>query len=260
MWRMMKIELFKLIKTNNLLLIALLFLYPVMWSVLAFRNEVVLIENGHSMISWILGCLFILEKPFIILFVFVLICNEIVMKEQEEKYLTMIESRVLKKRELYLGKTMALIAYYSIIFFCLILVCGSCYLLFVKGNKTMAAGTLWNKNELVSGIKCIGVYLVDKCLLLPLFLVALGRRYSLIKTVVVLVILNFIGRVFGLFPGSAQFSIWNISKKTENFVTLCQKDIEIVPAGIILTFCIFTVVGLVLVMRERHKGKQKGGS
>ena len=101
MKRITIIELFKLRKLNNLLIIALLFLYPIMWSVLAYRGEVVLVVNGHSMISWILACLFILEKPFIIMFVFILIGNEIIMKERKEGYLSMIENRALKNKQVY---------------------------------------------------------------------------------------------------------------------------------------------------------------
>ena len=42
MKRLVKTEFYKLCKADHTLLIALLFLYPVMWSVLAYRNEIVL--------------------------------------------------------------------------------------------------------------------------------------------------------------------------------------------------------------------------
>lgn len=66
MKRLVKTEFYKLCKADHTLLIALLFLYPVMWSVLAYRNEIVLVENGHSMFSWILIQLFSMEKSFIL--------------------------------------------------------------------------------------------------------------------------------------------------------------------------------------------------
>jgi len=250
MKRIAIIELFKLRKLNNLLIIALLFLYPVMWSVLAYRGEVVLIVNGHSMISWILACLFILEKPFIIIFAFILIGNEIVMKERKEGYLSMIENRASENKQVYFGKIGALVIYYSILFLGVVIVSGLCYLVFVKRNEIIATGVLWNKDELVPGITCIAVYLMDKCVLIPIFLVALGKRYSLTKTAVILVILTLAGRGLGFFPGIAQFNIWNISKKAENFVLLCESDTNIVPAGIILTFCICIVIGLIFTVRE----------
>jgi len=106
---------------------------------------------------------------------------------------------------------------------------------------------------LMPGIACIAVHLMDKCVLVPIFLVALGRRYSLVKTAVILVILNLAGRGLGLFPGMAQFNIWNINKKAENFVMLCESDSNIVPAGIILTFCICIVTGLIFTVREGRK-------
>jgi len=253
MKRITIIELFKLRKLNNFLIIALLFLYPIMWSVLAYRGEVVLVVNGHSMISWILACLFILEKPFIIMFVFILIGNEIIMKERKEGYLSMIENRALKNKQVYFGKIGALVIYYSILFLGVIIVSGFCYLVFVKRNEIIATGVLWNKDELMPGIACIAVYLIDKCVLVPIFLVALGRRYSLVKTAVILVILNLVGRILGVFPTIAQFSIWNINKKAESFVMLCESNANIVPASIILTFCICIVIGLIFTVRSGRK-------
>ena len=86
MKRLIKTEFYKLYKADHFLLIALLFLYPVMWSVLVYRNEIVLIENGHSMLSWILIQLFSMEKTFILTLVFILLINTIVGQEKRKLY------------------------------------------------------------------------------------------------------------------------------------------------------------------------------
>ena len=116
MKRLIKTEFYKLYKADHFLLIALLFLYPVMWSVLVYRNEIVLIENGHSMLSWILIQLFSMEKTFILTLVFILLINTIVGQEKRKLYFPMIQNRGILTENIYLAKAIASMKYLFLIF------------------------------------------------------------------------------------------------------------------------------------------------
>lgn len=176
MKRLVKIEFYKLCKADHILLIALLFLYPIMWSVLVYRNEIVLIENGHSMLSWILIQLFSMEKTFVLTLVFMMLANTIVGEEKRKLYFPMARNKGILMEQLYLAKAAAVTGYLFLVFWTVIGGTALCYMVFVKSNSAMASGNLWNAGELIPGMSILLIWILDKCISLPSIFIWLSKK------------------------------------------------------------------------------------
>ena len=260
MKRLIKTEFYKLYKADHFLLIALLFLYPVMWSVLVYRNEIVLIENGHSMLSWILIQLFSMEKTFILTLVFILLINTIVGQEKRKLYFPMIQNRGILTENIYLAKAIASMKYLFLIFGIVIAGKALCYMVFVKNNSTMATGKIWNTGELIPGIEILIVWILDKCILLPSIFIWLSQKRTMVKSVIIIIILNFIDRGIAMLSGISFLSIWSNYANAEHFVSLCSKGNIEIHMGVIIQIILYSGIALVLIWRRKVKKDEKDTS
>lgn len=239
-------------KLDHLLLITLLFLYPVMWSVLVFRKEVSMVENGHSMLSWILGMLFVMDKQFVILLAFALAVHELVFKEKSMGYINVIQRAGNQAGDIYRAKAVTEAIYFSFLFFVVIIGTGLCYQIFVRKNAGVSSGLLWNEKELLPGIEIFGIYFFEKCILLSLAFVYFGKKFTITKSVLVIGVFNLLDRGMSFLPGIDKFSIWTNTKNAEYFVRLCQEGTIHIHVQSVLSICIYCLVIWVLL------GKKKG--
>lgn len=251
MKRLIKTEFYKLCKADHILLIALLFLYPVMWSVLAYRNEIVLVENGHSMLSWVLLQLFSMEKSFVLTLVFILLVNTIVGEEQRKLYLPMIQSKGISRERIYLAKAAAVMVYLFFVLWIVIVGTAVCYIVFVRGNSVMATGKLWNTGELIPGMEILFIWILDKCILLPCIFVWLSKKSSIVKSVVIIIILSFIDRGIAMLSGISFLSIWNNYENAEHFVSLCKDGNLQVHISIIVQIVLYSSIAIILIKRRK---------
>lgn len=255
--KLIKCEIYKMKKMDNVLLITLLFLYPIMWSVLVFRNEVSMVENGHSMLSWILGMIFVMDKQFVIMMAFALAVNELVFKEKSSGYINVIKMSGNQIGDIYRAKAVTEAIYFSFLFFFIIIGTGLCYQLFVNKVATVSSGLLWNANELVPGIEIILIYFLDKCILLPMLFVYFGKKLNITKSVIIIAVLNLMDRGMSFLPGIGKFSIWANTKKAEHFVSLCQKGAVNVHLESVILICIYTLI--IWLVMGKEKGDKKYG-
>lgn len=253
MKRLIKTEFYKLYKADHFLLIALLFLYPVMWSVLVYRNEIVLVENGHSMLSWILIQLFSMEKTFILTLVFILLINTVVGEEKRKLYFPMLQNKGIPMKKIYLAKVVAAMRYLILIFGIVIAGTALCYLLFVRNNSVMATGKLWNTGELIPGIKILIVWILDKCILLPSIFIYLSQKRTMVKSVIIIVILNFIDRGIAMLSGISFFSIWSNYANAEHFVSLCRKGNIEIHMSVVIQIILYSGIALMLIWKRKAK-------
>lgn len=251
MKRLIKTEFYKLCKADHILLIALLFLYPAMWSVLAYRNEIVLVENGHSMLSWVLLQLFSMEKSFVLTLVFIMLVNTIVGEEERKLYLPMIQSKGISRERLYLAKAAAVMGYLFFVLWIVIVGTAVCYMVFVRGNSVMATGKLWNTGELIPGMEILLIWILDKCILLPCIFVWLSKKSSIVKSVVIIIILSFIDRGIAMLSGISFLSIWNNYENAEHFVSLCKDGNLHVQISIIVQIVIYSSIAIILIKRRK---------
>lgn len=262
MKRLVKTEFYKLCKSDHILLIALLLLYPVMWSILACRNEIVLVENGHSMLSWVLIQLFSMEKSFILTLVFAMIVNTIVGDERRKGYLSMIQNKGILPEQFYLSKAFASMGYLFLIFLSVIVGTAVCYWVFVSNNNIMATGKLWNTGELIPGMEILLIWILDKCILFPSMFIWLSKRRSTVKTVVFLIIFNFLDRGIAMPQGISFLSIWSNYKNADHFVSLCRDGNLNIHLSIIVQILMYSGILLILIkkrkMRKKDEHKIKG--
>lgn len=251
MKQLIKTEFYKLYKADHTLLIALLFLYPVMWSVLAYRNEIVLVENGHSMLSWILIQLFSMEKSFILTLVFALLVNTIIGEERRKEYFPMIQNKGILIEKLYLSKVVAAMAYLFLILLAVIAGTAVCYMIFVRGNSTMATGRVWNPGELIFGIKVLLVWTLDKCILFPCIFICLSVKRSMIKAVIILIIFSFLDRGIAMLPGISFLSIWSIYGNAEHFVSLCGNGNLEIHVSIMIQIVLYIGIAIFLIKKRK---------
>lgn len=251
MKRLIKTEFYKLYKADHFLLVALLFLYPIMWSILAYRNEIVLIENGHSMLSWILIQLFSMEKTFILTLVFILLINTIVGEEKRKLYFRMVQSRGILTGKLYLAKAVAAMEYLFLVFWIVIAGTALCYLFFVRDNNVMATGKLWNTGELIPGLEILIIWILDKCILLPSIFIWLSQKRSMVKSVIIIVILNFIDRGIAMLSGISFLSIWSNYANAEHFVSLCNSGHLEIRMSVIIQMILYSGMALMLIWQRK---------
>lgn len=251
MRRLVKTEFFKLYKADHILLVALLFLYPIMWSILAYRNEIVLIENGHSMLSWVLIQLFSMEKSFVSTLVFILLINTIVGDEQKKLYFSMIQSRGVSIGKMYLAKFVAVMGYLILVSILVIIGISLCYAFFVRNNRVMASGKAWNVGELVPGMKILLIWILDKCILLPSVFIWLSKKRSIFKSVIIIILLSFLDRVLNMFSNLSFLSIWNSYEKAEHFVSLCEKGHLEIHMNIFIQIILYAGIAVWLLKSER---------
>ena len=251
MKRLIKTEFYKLYKADHFLLVALLFLYPIMWSILAYRDEIVLIENGHSMLSWILIQLFSMEKTFILTLVFILLINTIVGEEKRKLYFPMVQNRGILIGKLYLAKAVAAMEYLFLVFWIVIAGTALCYLFFVRDNNIMATGKLWNTGELIPGLEILIIWILDKCILLPSIFIWLSQKRSMVKSVIIIVILNFIDRGIAMLSGISFLSIWSNYANAEHFVSLCNRGHLEIHMSVIIQMILYSGMALMLVWQRK---------
>lgn len=252
MKRLVKTEFYKLCKADHTLLIALLFLYPVMWSVLAYRNEIVLVENGHSMFSWILIQLFSMEKSFILTLVFALLVNTVIGEEQRKMYLPMVQNKGIPIKKFYLSKVAAAIGYLFLILLAVITGTAVCYMAFVRSNSIMATGKIWNNTrELVYSMKILLIWILDKCVLFPSVFIWLSKKRSMIKALIILILFSFFDRGIAMLSGISFLSIWNVYENAEHFVSLCGNGNLEIHMSIIIQIIIYVSIAFFLIGRRK---------
>lgn len=238
-------------KLDHVLLITLLLLYPIMWSVLVFRKEVSMVENGHSMLSWILGMFFVMDKQFVLLLAFALAVHELVFKEKNTGYINVIKRAGNQAGDIYRAKAVTEAIYFSILFFVVIVGTGLCYQIFVRKDEAVSSGLLWNQKELLPGIELLVIYFLEKCVLLSFMFVYLGKTFTITKSVLIITVFNLLDRGMSFFPGIGRFSIWTNTKNAEHFVRLCQEETIHIHFQSVLSICIYCVVIWILLGKEK---------
>jgi hypothetical protein len=255
MKQLVKTEFYKLCKADHTLMLALLLLYPVMWSVLVYRDEVILLENGHSMLSWILIQLFSIEKPFVLTLVLGIIANTIVGEEKRKGYFPMIQSRGIRTEQIYPAKAVAIMGYFFLIFLVTMAVIAVFYTLFVRNHTTIASGRLVNTGELIPGIKILLIWVLDKCVLFPSIFTWLSKKWNMMKTVILIFLFSLLDRGIAMLPKISVFSIWKNYKNAEHFVSLCREGRLEIHMGILIQIMLCS--GIVLLLMKRGQVKKQ---
>lgn len=257
MKRLIKTEFYKLCKADHFLLIALLFLYPIMWSVLVYRNEVVLSENGHSMLSWILIQLFSMEKTFILTLVFLLLINTIVGEEKRKLYFPMVQNKGILTEKIYFAKAIAAMKYLFLVLWIVIAGIALCYMAFVKNNGIMATGKIWNTGELIPGIEILIIWILDKCILLPSIFILLSQKRTMVKSGIIIIILNFVDRGIAMLSGISFLSIWSNYANAEHFVSLCNTGNIEIHMSVMIQIILYSGIALMLIWRRKVKKDER---
>lgn len=135
-----------------------------------------------------------------------------------------------------------------------------CYMVFVKNNSTMATGKIWNTGELIPGIEILIVWILDKCILLPSIFIWLSQKRTMVKSVIIIIILNFIDRGIAMLSGISFLSIWSNYANAEHFVSLCSKGNIEIHMGVIIQIILYSGIALVLIWRRKVKKDEKDTS
>lgn len=249
--RLIKCEIYKMKKMDHILLTALLFLYPIMWSVLVFRDEVSMVENGHSMLSWILGMIFVMDKQFVLLMAFALVVNELVFKEKSSGHMNVIRMSGNQMRDIYKAKAVAAAVCFGFLFIVIMIGTGLCYQIFVRKDSIVSSGLLWNENELVPGVKILFTYFLDKCILLPFVFVYFAKKFNITKSVIMIAVFDLIDRSVSFLPVIGKFSIWANTKNAEHFISLCRDGAVSLHLESVILICSYCFIIWLLMGREK---------
>ncbi len=257
MKRLVKTEFYKLCKADHALFIVLLFFYPVLWSVLAYRGQIILVDNGNSMLSWILKMLLNMDKMFLIPLIFALIINTITGEEIRKGYFSVVQSEGVSGEMLYLSKAAAVIGYLAFLFLTVTIESAICYLLFVRGDSVMATGNLWNNGELIPGMEILLIWILDRCVLFPGVFIWLSKTQSTGKTIVIMAGLILLDRGIALFPGIAFLSIWNNYKNADYFVSLCKEGELNIHMSILIQIILYSCIVILLIKRQKKRRRNE---
>ena len=116
----------------------------------------------------------------------------------------------------------------------------------------MATGKLWNTGELIPGMEILLIWILDKCILFPSMFIWLSKRWSTVKTVVFLIIFNFLDRGIAMPQGISFLSIWSNYKNADHFVSLCR-DVNLnIHLSIIVQILMYSGILLILIKKRKR--------
>lgn len=82
----------------------------------------------------------------------------------------------------------------------------------------------------------------------------------MVKSVIIIIILNFIDRGIAMLSGISFLSIWSNYANAEHFVSLCSTGNIEIHMGVIIQIILYSGIALVLIWRRKVKKDEKDTS
>lgn len=238
-----KIELYKIFKTDNWKYIIVMSLIPILWAVYLYSGRAVFPESDYNMIQWITLQMFSLNEQFLMPIIFALITSQLFVKEIDEKYINLLNVRNHSLNQIYMGKIISIVIYFILTYILISLIIGLSYLIVVMKSKTILSGEifgLWEEN-----LKTFFYWFLNlsfNCFLVPTLIFTLGARGKSYKALG-LACVYFLGdHIFSTINGLGSLTIWRYLKESKYIIESSNTDITMLKPIILVLVYGFVVI------------------